>query len=119
MTTTTSPAVVRRFAHALLSLDENVLAETSAYDLTWTIPGHGLVSGIHLGVPAVLAVATTIRRHGIYLKRSSGGGAGVAPASRTRLRTALLRRPRFDEAGALQAARLDHCIARPYSRCST
>jgi ketosteroid isomerase-like protein len=66
MTTTAERApVVQRFAQALLSLDEDALAENSTHDLTWTIPGHGLVSGIHLGVPAVIAVATTIRDHGI------------------------------------------------------
>jgi ketosteroid isomerase-like protein len=68
MTTTAPPApVVQRFADALLTLDEDCLAENSTRDLSWSIPGHGPVSGVHVGVPAVMAVATTIRRHGIVI----------------------------------------------------
>ena len=67
-TATEFAPVVQRFARALLSLDGKVLAENSTRDLSWTIPGHGLVSGVHLGVPAVIAVATTIRRHGIVIE---------------------------------------------------
>jgi ketosteroid isomerase-like protein len=70
MTATTAELapVVQRFARALLTLDEYALTETSTPDLSWTIPGHGLVSGIHLGVPAVIAVATTVRQHGIAVE---------------------------------------------------
>jgi ketosteroid isomerase-like protein len=81
MTTTAERApVLQRFAQALLSLDEDALAENSTHDLTWTIPGHGLVSGIHLGVPAVIAVATTIRDHGITIEVEQilSGRNGVA-----------------------------------------
>jgi limonene-1,2-epoxide hydrolase len=164
-TTTAEPApVVQRFARALLSLDEHALAESSTPELSWIIPGHGLVSGVHVGVPAVISVATTIRRHGIaieveqiligrngvtailhetgeqakkpldvrvaltlliqdnrvatitgyisdvdaydkYLDASSRPGPIGAFFG---LPAALLRRPRFDQAGALMATRLAH-----------
>jgi ketosteroid isomerase-like protein len=68
MTAPARPAsVVQRFAHALLTLDGEALAENSTNDLSWSIPGHGPVSGVHVGVPAVTAVAKTIRQHGIAI----------------------------------------------------
>jgi ketosteroid isomerase-like protein len=157
-TITAEPApVVRRFATALLSLDEAALTDNSTFDLSWTIPGHGLVSGVHLGVPAVMAVARAISEHGVVVEVEQilAGRNGVTallhesgdrfgkqldvrvalsvltrndrvatitgyisdpdaydhflddtPRAPARLRAALLRRPRFDQAGALAATRL-------------
>jgi hypothetical protein len=69
MSTMTAVSVLtHRFAQALLSLDEAALADTSAIDLSWSIPGTGRISGLHVGVPAVIAVAATVRQHGIAIE---------------------------------------------------
>jgi hypothetical protein len=57
----------RRFAEALLTLNVSALTSVSAPDLTWTIPGHGRISGVHRGVAAVIAVSATIREFGISI----------------------------------------------------
>jgi hypothetical protein len=119
MTATTAELapVVQRFAHALLTLDEPALTENSTPDVSWIIPGNGLVSGVHVGAPVVIGVAKTIRRHSdaydSYLDDSPGadrdGAEDVAmsPTS-TALCAPLLHRPRFDEASALQVTRAEH-----------
>jgi ketosteroid isomerase-like protein len=69
MTATAAPAsLVQRFATALLTLDEAALTEISTDDISWSIPGHGRISGVHVGAPAIIAVATTIRRHRIAIE---------------------------------------------------
>jgi ketosteroid isomerase-like protein len=69
MTATTAPAtLVQRFATALLTLDEAALTEISAHDISWSIPGQGRLSGVHVGARAIIAVATTVRRHGIAIE---------------------------------------------------
>ena len=68
MTNTEIANLTQKFATALLTLDEAALTEISTDDLSWSIPGRGLVSGVHIGVPAVIAVARTIREHGISIE---------------------------------------------------
>jgi ketosteroid isomerase-like protein len=66
--TTELDPLTKRFAHALLTLDERALAEVSSPDVSWSIPGTGLISGTHVGVPAVIAVASVVRAHGVSIE---------------------------------------------------
>jgi ketosteroid isomerase-like protein len=69
MTATAAPAfLVQRFATALLTLDEAALTEISTDDISWSIPGPGRISGVHVGAPAIIAIATTIRQHRITIE---------------------------------------------------
>jgi ketosteroid isomerase-like protein len=69
MTTTIEPAsLTQRFATALLTLDEAALSEVSTDDISWSIPGHGPISGVHIGAAAIMAVATIVRQHGITIE---------------------------------------------------
>jgi ketosteroid isomerase-like protein len=100
MTTTIEPAsLTQRFATALLTLDEVALSEVSTDDISWSIPGHGPISGVHTGAPAIIAVATTIRQHRITVEVEQilTGRGGV---------TAILH-----EVGAHTAAPLDVRVA--------
>jgi ketosteroid isomerase-like protein len=66
MARTDAPStLVHQVAQALLTLDEAAFVELSTPDVSWSIPGNGRVSGVHTGGPAIIAVARTIRRHGI------------------------------------------------------
>jgi hypothetical protein len=136
--TTAEPApVVQRFAHALLSLDE-ILHESGTraekpldvrVALTLRIRDRrvaaitGYISDVdaydsylndsprekrEVPSPDVTAPDTQAARHG------HDGAKNAAVSSRsTGLRAALLRRPRFDEEGALQATRLERAVRKP------
>ncbi|MCU1479352.1 MAG: Ketosteroid isomerase-related protein [Subtercola sp.] len=59
--------VAQRFAAALLSLNPDALAKVSATDVSWSIAGTGRIAGVHRGVPALVAVARTVRDHGVVV----------------------------------------------------
>jgi hypothetical protein len=64
MTAIAAPvSLVQRFATALLTLDEAALTAVSTDDFSWSIPGHSRISGVHVGAPAIIAIAATIRQH--------------------------------------------------------
>ena len=77
-------AAVLRFAAGIMAADQGQIAAAAAPDITWTVPGHGKISGTHRGPEEVYRFARTLADFGyqVDLQQLTFGTGEVAAVIR-------------------------------------